>query len=223
MHLFQGNQQVGDDQRVVFNIGPAHVQEPGNVVQGRQEKAVEFVNDQPLSQPGKLGFPGFSHQILPQGDDGRGGNGRPVFPQGVQQIRNRVDDGPGDGFPEVPNGFHGLTEAVYGYAGFVYAQRSNPLRDGHLLRHTHLVKNDSRAFQLAVGLDEITRVGPQAGMVCRDHHIPGFTGETGQPFHLFPPRSKVLAGVRITSSQDDNIQMILPHESPQGLYSLVID
>ena len=78
-------------------------------------------------------------------------------------------------------------------------------------------------FQLAVGLDEITRVGPQSGMVGRDHYIPGFPGKTGQPFHLFPPRCGVFTGMGVASRKDDDIPMILLHEGAERLYSLVKD
>ena len=221
--VFQRNQQIRNDHGVIFHVRPADVQHPGNIVQGRQEDGIGLLHYQPLAQPGKLGLPRAAHQVFSQRDDGRGGHGGAVFPQAAQQIRHREYNGAGHRLPQLSDRIHRLAQAVDGNARFIHSQRGNPLRDRHLLRNTHLVKDDAGSRQLLVGLDEIAGICPETGVVFRDHDVPGFPGKTGQPFHLFPPAGRILTGVGITSVNDNEIPMVFPHQGAERLYSLVKD
>ena len=160
LDVLQRNQQVGNDHRVVLDVRSADIQHPGNVVEGRKEDGIGLLQHQPLAQPAQLGLAGKAHQVFSQRDDGRGGDGRAVFPQAVQQIGDGEEDSPGHGLPKFTDRIHRIAQAVYGYAGLVHSQGSNPLRDGDLLRNTHLVKDYAGTLQLLVGLDEISPASP---------------------------------------------------------------
>ena len=221
--IVQGYQQIGNDQRIIGDVRAAYVQQPGNLVQGGEENGIGPLLYQPLAQPLDAGLPAFTGEVLPQRNDGRARNGRPVFPQGAQKVRHRDDDGRWHLLLQLLHGADTLAKSVHGDEGFVHLQRCNPLRDGHLLRHTHLVKLNARSGKLLHGLDEVAGVCPQAGMVPGDHQVPGLSGEAGKPFHLFPAGSRIFAGMGIAAGKDNDIPVIFPHKGAKSLYAAIKD
>ena len=72
--------------------------------------------------------------------------------------------------------------------------------------------------KLPVGLDKVARIGPEAGMVESNDHVSRLSGETGEPFDLFPARGGILAGVGIAPAENHGIPAALPHKRAQRLY-----
>ena len=81
---------------------------------------------------------------------------------------------------------------------------------------------DAGPAQLRDGLDEVARVGPEAGVIQGDDQVPGFAGESGQPLDLFPARREVFAGMRVRPGQDDGVPAPEAHHFAQGVHSFAI-
>ncbi len=137
--VVQGYKQVRNHERVVVDIGPADVQEPGNLVQGRQEEGIGPLPQEPFSQPAETLFAAFAREVLAQGDDGRGGDGGTVFPKGGEQIRHRRKTGRRQRTAEFLHGVQRKAQAVHRYHRRLHLQGAQPLRDRNLLRNTHFV------------------------------------------------------------------------------------
>ena len=168
-----------------------------------------------------LCLPAFTRQVLAERDDRGAGNGRAVLPQGGEQIRNR-DDGHRNvkGTPEIIHGGYSLAQAVHGDDRLRESAGGQPLRDGNLLGHPHLVQLDPRSSQLFHSLDEIPGIRPQAGVVQGDAQVPRLARESGQPLHLFPTLCRIFAGVGIAPRKDDGVPPPFPHLGTEGFYTL---
>jgi hypothetical protein len=79
------------------------------------------------------------------------------------------------------------------------------------------MKLDSSAFQLFQGLDEISGIGPQAGVISSNHHVTGLTGKPGQPLDLLPPWSRIFTAVRVRAGNYYRIPTIVGHHIPESL------
>ena len=164
---------------------------------------------------------GFARQIFAQGDDRCRRNRGAVLPQRRQQVRHGGDGhSPVEGRLETVDGRHRLAQAVHGDDRVLEPAEREPFRNGHLLRHPHLVQLDSRPGQLFHRLDEIPRIRPQAGVIQGDAEVPCLAGETRHPLDLFPAPGRIFAGVRIASREDDGVPAILPHQGADGVHAL---
>ena len=206
-HLGARDEQVADHERVVFDVGGAHVEEPGDLVERREQDAVAVLPAQEGAQPGYL---------LPAGlagvhrEDGRLRDGRPVRPETVQQVGD-AEDGPRQRLRE-PGA---RAQAVHGDEGVVAELLPQPVGDGDLLRHAHLVERDARACELLLRLDEVARVRPEAGVVEGDHQVAGFAGESRQPFHLLPALGGILAAMGVGTGDDHGVPALGAHQGAQ--------
>ena len=178
IRLFHGYQEVRDYQRIIVYVRSADVQQPGYLVQGGEHYSVHLLQDHPLPEPVNLGFPGLSHQVFPQGDDGGNGNGGPVLPKRGQNIRNGLNGGRWNCFLQCSHGLCGLAEPVDGYHWRLHAQGGYPFRNGDLLRNAHLMQLDAGSVQLPPGLDKIAGVRPQAGVIPGDYQVSRLSRET---------------------------------------------
>ena len=64
-------------------------------------------------------------------------------------------------------------------------------------------------------LNEIPRVGPEAGMITGNGNITALAGESGKPLDLFPAGGGILARMRIGAGQHDCIPALFLHKSAQ--------
>ena len=167
-----------------------------------------------------LRLAGFARQVLAEGDDGGRGNLRTVRPERRKQVRNGNDMDIVDRGFQAGDGGHGLAQTVHGDDRLLEPAGSEPLGNGHLLGNPHLVKLDARPVELLHGLDEIPRVGPQAGVVEGDAKVARLAREPGHPFDLFPPPGGIFAGMGVASGQNDGVPSLLQHQGANGLHTL---
>ena len=108
---------------------------------------------------------------------------------------------------------HADAKSVQGEVDFVFTGELlfKPFRNGHLPAYAHLVQFHPRAFQLLHGLDKVTGIGPESGMIEGYDHIACFAGKAGEPLHAFPALRRVLASMRIGTCDDHGIPSAAAH------------
>ena len=84
------------------------------------------------------------------------------------------------------------------------------------------MQNAARALELLYRLNEVASVGPQSGMVSRDHDITRLAREPGKPAHLFPALGRILALVRVTAPYYHRVPPAPAHERAQRLDSFCV-
>ena len=201
------NQQITDYQGVVFYVGGADVECPGDFVQSGEQDSLAVRLPEELPDPGDLFAAALARVHREDGGLRHGGTVRPEAPQ---QIRH-ADDGAGQRLREV--GAH--AQPVHGDDGVRAELPLQPFGNQHLLGHARLVQDDAGAFELLHGLDEVTRVGPQAGVVQGHDDVAGLAGEAGQPFHLFPSFGGVFAAVGVGAGDDHGVPALGAHQGAQ--------
>ena len=196
------------------------IQQPDDLVQGGEEDGIDLLPHHPEAEPMELGLARLACQVLSQGDDRRRRDRGAVRPQRREHVgyRNDADSAAERGL-QARYGGRRLAQPVHRHDRLFEPAAGEPLRDGHLLRHAHLVQFDPRARELFHRLDEVPRVGPQAGVVQGDAQVPRLAREAGNPLHLLPSTGRILARVRVTARQDDGVPSIVPHEGTDGLHA----
>ena len=177
MDLLQGHQQIRYHIRVIVNVLPTDVENPGYLIKGAKEDCIGPLKDQPFAKTADLCLTALPHKVLSKGDDGRGRDSWPVLPKRPYDVRNRYNYGRWNRLLQFPHGCHALAQGVNCNCGLVQAQGSYPLGDGNLLRDAHLVKLNTGSGELPVCLYEVAGVRPQAGVVHCYHNVPGLPGE----------------------------------------------
>ena len=210
VHRVLADGQEGYHVRIVFDVGGAHVQQPGNLVQGAQEYAVAAVPQQIFAQAAQLVGTRYADLLLAKGGYRRARDIGASLPQQGRQVRHIHHAA-----RQVPDGFVALAEPVHGNHRPVRELPGQPLGYAHGSRHLHLVQHHPAALQLFQGLDEIARIGPQPGMIGRHHNIAGLACKAAQPFDLFPPCSRVFAAMRVGARYDDRVPIALGHQPSQ--------
>ena len=188
--IVPGNKEIGHHDRIVFHVLSSHIQHPGNLVKGGNQDGIAAVVLKPLPYPRELLGPGPTHGFRAERNHRSLRYRRPAFPNRVQHIRSIYDYGflayrlldvqHGRGIH--PKAVHGHDDAV-----IIGEMRRQPFRNKHLAGNPGLMQFDSGARKLPGGLDEIPGIGPDAGVVVRDHKVT-FTGKAGHPSCLQPSR-----------------------------------
>ena len=179
------DEKVGHHDRIVGHILPPHIKHPGDLIESGQENGIVAIVPQPLPQPDEFLATGPSDSFSPKGDDRALRDGRSVFPQWREQVRDIRDRRP---FPpyhvhQLDNGSGAHPKSVnrHNHLAKTVKLPPDPFWDKHLVLDPCLVKLNPGPSQLPFRLDEITSVSPKTGMVFRYDEVtlPGVTGDPG--------------------------------------------
>ena len=195
MRFVPPNQQVADNYRIAVHITSPQVQSPCDFVEGREQQAVGF---------GLLHFGAYGLQLFGTGapgilrvvDEGGGlGHFRSSVPDLFHRVGGAFKPYPFDCqlFPERAGCVGGKHPAVNACGLSLFQSFGQKSGDGGCFGQHLFVEVDAGAFYLSGGLQEVARVGPQAGFVPGDHYGASRTGKTGNPFPALPVGSHVFA------------------------------
>ena len=193
-----------------MHVRAAQVERPGNVVEGRQDEAVGLPFGHGLADEGEL--LGHAPSGIFQGLDAD---------RGVRQCRaggpQRVGRVPGhfqaDAVsPEVGlqgvDVVHAAGPSVDAHAAAGGEDVRQPSGDGRRALDAFLHQAERRARQLFRSRKEIAGVGPERGVVARDHRRPGRPVETRNPLACLPVCGRIFAVVRVGTGENVGVQAV---------------
>ena len=223
VHAFAAHQQPGNHQRIIFDVRSPCVQQPRYLVEGGDQAPVGTLLPHPPAEACDLGLPVFAGI---HGENRSLGDGRPVGPQGRQQVGHAhhiaLHPRRSQFVYYLPDHSGSYAKAVHGDEHLIPAieLEGQPIGDRHLPGNAHLVQFDPGAGKLRTCLDEVPGVGPQSGVVEGHHHVAAFASEAGQPAHLLPAFGRIFAVMRVGAGEDNGIPTVAAHHSTQILEPL---
>ncbi len=209
----------GYHHRGVGHIGAAQVKEPRNLVERghkgaggpgllhRLHSAVDFAVNRLASQVFAVHIGLGSRPLGAVGPDfvggiEVGGKHKAVFGAEVFEAVGR---------------HHRKQASVDGHNAVFVEFRRQPLGDGGLAGNVLLMHFKSAVLELLGSLQKIARIGPQPGLVERDHGGAVAAGEAGEPVAELPVGAHIFALVRVGAGHNHGIHVFCTHGHAHGL------
>ena len=193
------DQHVGEEDRVVADVGTAQVEQPGDVVDGRDDvvgRAGVAHGAAHALEPAAARFGRFGTGVLVDRGAGRRGTVVPGVGEDVE-IAAQVDAVAAELALEVAGGAEAEHVAVDRDRVACLQLPAEPVDVLGRERRGDPDEVDAAVGQLVLGLDPVAAVGEQRRVVERDGQRAHRAGEAGRPLAALPALGKVLREVRI--------------------------
>ena len=215
--VIRAQQRVGIEHRAVRDVSPAQIEEPGDVIQRGEQVPVGAEAGHLLAQEAELvgaALPGIALLQLP---DRVGREGRAIRPELSDEVeRLGIADllTAEGGFQRAGVGV-GDSTAVIAEALAVPQRLFEIFGDGRHAGLAHFAQLDAGAAQLLGRSEEITPVGPEAGLVRRHDQRAGAAAKAGEPLAALEIAVHIFGGVEIVRQHHIGVDAVFPHLLPQ--------
>ena len=216
--LVGGDQQVGEEDGVVVDVGAAQVGDPGDVVDGGDEVVRGAGRGHRSAHLGQLGRARLRR--VRRGvfvDAGLGQVG--AFVPGVGQevgVGLEHDARGGQLVAQRLRGRQAQHVAVDGHDAALAHLGGEPVEVGQRGAGGDLDQRDAAALQLGLGLRPVAAVGEQGRLVGRDRERGHRAGEAGEVLAALPAAGQVFGQVRVAGRHQHGVDPALVHHLAQS-------
>ena len=211
----RGHHRVRDDHRVVGHVGAAHVEQPGDRVEGGDDEGIRLAPAHGAAHPPQPGRARLAREAGGKGRDGRAG--APPRRRTAHRIHEVLVDGlqghpGGREFPGDPAGaLHTDDRRVHADGGPARERLREILLEGGHVPVPDREQLEAAAPELLPGLEVIAPVGPEAAALQPHDELAGRAREPAHPLPARPVFGHVLALVRIARRHEVGRDLVLAH------------
>ena len=216
----RGHHRVGDDHRVVGDVGAAHVEQPRDGVQGGDEEGIGLALAHGAAHPPQLGRARLARKSGGKGHDaGARAPARHRSPHRVHEVlvdRLQADPRGGERLGDSARTPHGDDGRVHPHRSLAReGLREVPLDGGNALLPDR-EQPEPAPPQLLPRLKVIASVRPEAPTLEAHDEVPGRAREPAHPLAPRPVLRHVLALVRVARRHEVGGDLVLAHRVAQA-------